>query len=447
MKKIKINPNLLFEMKNFLKLLVFIGVLTASVGFAQNPILKGMGVSDPHIRVFNDTIYLYSGHDASPDDKTWVMKDWRVFSTTNLLDWKLRDTISPKENYMDNNSTDCWASDASTRNGKYYFYFSDRKRGVGVMTADSPVGPFVDKLGKPLVAPMHDPTILVNNDLEKTPFLVYGDKEGGGFHIAKLNEDMISLAETPKRIQINGEEWKNAPEWMDKNYIFKHDDTYYLSWGRDYAISKNIYGPYESVGAVGEGYNLNQYAHGSFFNWKGQFYHIWCYYLKQGYKYRECIITYCHMDDNGKIVTDTDFLDKHFSNGVGKYNASWQKIEAEWFYEKSKGVKKEGAKKNGFILSNIKNGDFIKFANVTFDKRYRNLIAELYCEGNGTLEVRIDSPTGKCVGKIDISNKNNSKTFKNAVCKLDKLEGEKDIYITFNGSKDTSIKLDWVKFE
>ena len=53
---------------------------------AQNPILKGLGVSDPHVRVFNDTIYLYSGHDSSPTDKTWIMKDWRVFSSTDLID-------------------------------------------------------------------------------------------------------------------------------------------------------------------------------------------------------------------------------------------------------------------------------------------------------------------------------------------------------------------------
>ena len=78
----------------------------------QNPIIKS-GISDPHIRVFNDTIFLYSGHDASPDDKTWVMEDWRVFSTTDLVTWDYRGTISPKDNYMDNNSTDCWASDTA----------------------------------------------------------------------------------------------------------------------------------------------------------------------------------------------------------------------------------------------------------------------------------------------------------------------------------------------
>lgn len=429
--------------------IVILYMFLCTITFAQNPILKGLGVSDPHIRVFNDTIYLYSGHDTSPEDKTWVMKDWRVFSSTDLLNWSLKKTISPKDNYMDDNSTDCWASDAATRNGNYYFYFSDRKRGVGVMSSSSPKGDFKDVLRKPLVAPMHDPTILIDDDSEKTPYLIYGDKEGGGFHITKLNDDMISVAETPKPIKIIGDEWKNAPHWMDKNYIFKHKDTYYLSWGRDYAISKNIYGPYQSAGAVGNGFNLSELAHGSFFKWKGQFYHIWCYYIKKGYKFRESIISYCHMDDDGKIVTDIKFLDQHFKNGVGQYNASWEKIEAEWFYEKSsEEILKTGNKEKGFTLSNIKNRDWIKFANVTFDKKYQKIIANLTFEGKkGTVEIRTKSPEGKCIGKLKLTTENQSKVLQKIEFKINNNIEKTDIYIVFKTEKGSLLKLDWVKFE
>ena len=112
---------MIFKNKNFFVLMFFLWI--NAIGFSQNTIIKDQGVSDPHIRVFNDTIYLYSGHDSHPSDKTWKMKDWRVFSSTDLLNWKIRDTISPKENYMANDSEDCWAGDAISRNGKYYFYF------------------------------------------------------------------------------------------------------------------------------------------------------------------------------------------------------------------------------------------------------------------------------------------------------------------------------------
>lgn len=410
---------------------------------AQNPLIKDIGMSDPHVRVFNDTIYLYTGHDTHPDDKIWVMPEWRVFSSTNLLDWKQRGSISPKDNYMDDNSTDCWAADASSRNGKYYFYFSDRKRSVGVMQADTPTGPFVDALGKPLVAPMHDPTVLIDDDVNKTPYLIYGDKEGGGFHIAKLNEDMISVAETPKPINIIGEEWKAAPAWMDKNYIFKHNGKYYLSWGRDYAVAENVYGPYECVGAVGNGHNLNEFAHGSFFWWKGQFYHMWCYYIRPGFKYREVIMTYCHFNDKGEIVTDTRFLDEHFENGVGQYNASWDKIEAEWFYEKSESLEKV-ALNSGFQVSNIKEGSFLQFANVAFDKSYTNFVANLSGLGKyAKVEIVLDNPDGKVVGAVSFPN---SAAYKTVKCKVNVPKGKHNIYLKFTGIERDDCAIDWFHF-
>lgn len=432
-------------MKNKSDLLYLICLFLGYIVFAQNPVIANIGMSDPHIRVFNDTIYLYSGHDSSPNDRTWIMKDWRIFSSTDLVNWTIRDTISPKDNYMDDYSEDCWASDVSNRNGKYYFYFSDRKRGIGVMHSNSPNGKFIDALGKPLIAPMHDPTILIDNDNKNTPYIVYGDKEGGGFHIARLNEDMISLVETPKPLVINGKAWDDAPNWMDKNYIFKRNEKFYLSWGRDYAVSNNIYGPYTCVGAVGHGHHLNEFAHGSFFNWKGQFYHIWCYYIKQGFKYRESIITYCHFDDDGNIVTDTKFLDAHFSNGVGQYNASWETIEAEWYYEISGDLIKQGRKEDGFVVANIKNGDWIRFANLSFDKAFKKCILNILLKGKkGCLEIRLGSPTGHVLGTYKLVASTSFQKIKN---NIKPYKGKTDIYIVFKGDRKSSLQIDWLKFE
>ncbi len=431
---------------NIVKIFIPILILAIQFGFAQNPITKELGVSDPHIRVFNDVIYLYSGHDSSPTDKLWDMKDWRVFSTTNLLDWKLEQTISTKDSYMNDDSKDCWASDAATRNGKYYFYFSDQKRGIGVMSSTSPTGPFKDALGKPLVSPMHDPTIFVDDDAKKTPYIVYGDKSDA-YYIAALNDDMISTAEKPKPIIINGEAWQKAPKWMDKNYLFKYKDTYYLSWGRDYATSKNVYGPYESVGSFGTGHNLNELAHGSFFWWKGQFYHVWCYYIKNGFKFRETIITYCHIADDGKIVTDTNFLDKHYKNGVGQYDASWDKIEAEWFYDKSTEINKKGNKTDGFYLSNVQNKSWLKFANVNFSGKESQIEVVLKnTRGEGKLEIREGSLSGALLGTISIKSSDNN-SVQTLSSSIKKVFGKKDIYLKFSGNKDFEVDLDYFKFD
>lgn len=419
----------------------------AQLAISQNPITDYKGVSDPHIRVFNDTVFLYSGHDASPYDTTWIMKDWRVFSSGDLMNWNLERSIYPRDNYMDDYSGDCWASDAAARNGKYYFYFSDRKRGIGTMLANSPGGEFKDAIGHPLVSPMHDPTIFIEDDPNHTPYLIYGDKEGGGFHIAKLADDMISLAEDPKAIIIEGEKWENAPDWMDKNYLFKRKDTYYLSWGRDYAVSKTIYGPYHCIGAVGHGHHLSEFAHGSFFWWKGQFYHVWCYYIQPGFKYRETVITYCHFDDEGRIVTDVDFLNTHFSNGVGQYSASWSKIEAEWYYEISSEIEKRGNSKDGFRLTNIQNGSWLRFSNMKFEEKYKKFIASATFHGeNGTIEIRTDSLAGEIIGKapFDLSIMTNENHMLS--CKLKHLEGMENLYLIFHCNEGARIELDWFKF-
>ena len=414
-------------------------------GTADNPLIKGIGMSDPHIRVFNDTIYLFTGHDSHPDDKTWVMRDWRVFSSTDLINWKLATTISPKYNYMPDSTTDCWAGDAATRNGKYYFYFSDQKRSVGVMQAEHPGGKYTDALGKPLVAPMHDPTILVDDDKNKTPYLVYGDKEGGGYHIARLNNDMISLSEKPRPIVIEGEAWKNAPTWMDKNYLFKHQDTYYLSWGRDYAISKNICGPYICAGSVGKGHNLNEFAHGSFFNWKGQFYHIWTYYIRPGYKYRECIISYCHMTNDGKIVTDTGFLDKHFETGVGQYDASWDKIEAEWFTAASEISKKDNTN-GGFAVGDIENNDYLIFPNIKGLSGKSAIEFKAIANSSVTIEIRNNSPEGELLATINMKPSKSATGFENIRCNLPKMADNQNLCFVFKGKGKNLIQFDSFQF-
>lgn len=426
-----------------------ISIFLCNSVLAQNPIIGTPGISDPHVRVFNNKIYLYSGHDDKPTDVTWVMKDWRVFSTTDLINWKLETVISPENNYMGANSTDCWAGDAAERNGKYYFYFSDRKRSIGVMKADSPDGKYIDALGKPLVAPMHDPTIFTDDDSRKTPYLIYGDKEGGGYHIAQLNEDMISLADPPKPITITGKEWEKVGGWMDKNYLFKYQDTYYLSWGTDYAVSKNIYGPYTSAGATGKGHHLGVFAHSSFFWWKGQFYHIWCFYLKPEYKFRATIITYCHFDDQGRIITDTDFLDKHFATGVGQYDAGWSKIEAEWFYEKDSLIRKQSCADGGFELAGMYNGNWVRFTNVDMAKSSKRFTARVAGLGKlSHLEIRLDDINGKIIGKLKgVAPPNTEKTYRNISCSIASVKGKKDVYIKLKTKeKRPNVSLDWFSF-
>jgi len=248
-----------------------------------NPLIDEAGMSDPHALVVDGVCYLFTGHDVGFGVRDWVMPDWRIFRSDDLMTWTHVGTISPADNYMGADSTDCWAGDIVARNGQYYWYFSNRDRESGVMVAQRPEGPYVDAVGGPLVDSF-DPSIFVEDD--GAAYIVYGMHT---YRIARLDHSMVSLAEAPREIVIDR---KGVFPDTDKNSLHKHHGIYYLSCSGYYATSTELYGPYEYAGLVGEGWGLDTgYAHGDFFEWKGQWYHVWCRYRDRPRdRIRDCFI-------------------------------------------------------------------------------------------------------------------------------------------------------------
>ena len=100
------------------------------------------------------------------------------------------------------NRTDCWATDGAFRNNMYYFYLSVGGAQVAVVRAPSPSGPWDDPLGKPLLkegmAPteFRDPCVFEDDDGEF--YIIAGVFQ---YYIAKLGQDMISLAEPLRHVE------------------------------------------------------------------------------------------------------------------------------------------------------------------------------------------------------------------------------------------------------
>lgn len=267
----------------------------------KNPLIDEAGMSDPHALIENDVCYMFTGHDIGVGISDWVMPDWRIYRSADLLKWEHVGTISPEDNYMGKGNTNCWAGDIVKRNNKYYWYFSNRKESTGVMVANKPEGPYTDALGKPLVDSF-DPTIFVDDD--NTPYIVYGEHT---YKIARLKESMTELDEKPREIVIN--RTSTFPD-TDKNSLHKHNGIYYLSCSGYYATSKNIYGPYETKGVVGTGWGLDTgYAHGDFFTWKGDWYHVWCKYRDRSIdRIRDCFIAPVLYTSDGLMNDDLSML-------------------------------------------------------------------------------------------------------------------------------------------
>lgn len=111
---------------------------------AKNPIIANNGANNPHIRIIEGKAYPAASHDKSANSKKFIIEDWRLLSSDDLVNWKLEYTLKPEETYMGKPFDGCWTTDIIKRNGMYYWYFSERNHKAGVMVADAPSGPWKD---------------------------------------------------------------------------------------------------------------------------------------------------------------------------------------------------------------------------------------------------------------------------------------------------------------
>lgn len=174
---------------------------------------------DPAVLVDGDTVYLYTGHDASTDEQVekaiYEIPEYFCYSSTDLIHWNAEGVVMSMDTVdwtVDDSAA--WAAQVAKHYDKekekelYYLYFcswdrtSAGKQSIGVAVSESPTGPFVD-IGQPLVRGSVtkpdtssfndiDPTVWIETDEsgEEHRYLAWGN---GIFFICELNEDMISV--------------------------------------------------------------------------------------------------------------------------------------------------------------------------------------------------------------------------------------------------------------
>ena len=437
------------------KPLIFLSVasLLGSPVNAGNPVVPAAGLNDPHIHIFNGKAYLYATHDKSIENESFIMEDWWIWSSDDLVNWQLESVLDPADTYIGTGFQSAWATDAAYRDGKYYWYFSEANEQTGVVVADSPVGPWTDPLGKPFLAkdltPTHEYDISVFED-QGHHYAIFGVWD---FYIARMGEDMISLAETPRKISIGNPVGPYGEGYTDdKPFVHKRNGTYYLSWGAFYATSDNVYGPYEYRGAIlnedsfAPGYSeptwpngFLQGRHGSFFEWHNQSYFAYCDISQTGNRYfRDTFISYVHYKDNGEIAPiRVDGI------GVGEYDAIRGRIEAEDYFTARNAVKREGPD-GGFLVSIESGTNYIGFHNVggLSDKRTITVRASATGTSDGEIEIRKESSTGPVVTKLTVRTDRPGE-LQDFTGELPELDDKEDLYFVVKPSTGQEINLDY----
>jgi hypothetical protein len=337
------------------------------------------------------------------------MDDWWIWSSPDLVHWTNECVIKPEQTYIGKPFTGCWATDAAFRNGKYYFYFSEKNEQAGVLVADSPTGPWRDPLSKPLLradlTPTHEYDICVFQDDDGSPYIIFGVWD---YYIAKLNDDMISLAEEPRLLELDR---KFGPygegKTDDKPNLHKINGHYYLTWGCFYAMSDSVFGPYQFKGSVMDtnisfapGYATPtwpkgplQGRHGNFFSWHGQCYFTYCDMSRSGNRFfRDAFISYVHYKANGEIApVRVDGM------GVGEYCAPGQ-IEAEDFFAATNMEKQETF--GGFAVKATQAGGYLLFPNVRGLTNCSQVTLKFSSVGAAAgIEIRESSPEGRLLAK------------------------------------------------
>ena len=152
-------------------------------------------------------------------------------------------------------------------------------RGIGVLVADSPLGPFSDPIGKPLIGPQYDsidPTVFIDDDGQA--YLYWGNPN---LWYVKLNKDMISYSgEVIKDSSVAKVPGKPDPfHYQEGPWAYKRNGRYYMAYastccpeGIGYAMSQSPTGPWDFKGYVMHPSPASSGNHPGIIDYKGRSY-------------------------------------------------------------------------------------------------------------------------------------------------------------------------------
>ena len=250
----------------------------------SNPIIRDAFTADPAPLTVGDRLYLYVGHDEAKGDQRFTMKEWLVYSTTDMKRWEAHGAFMKPTDFKWAVG-DAWASHMVRKNGKFYYYAtvqhdkSHDGKAIGVAVSDSPTGPFVDARGSALVKDNKatwrtwsdiDPTVFTDDD--GTSWLAWGNSN---LYFAKLKPNMIELDGPPREVKV-----KN---YLEGPWLHKRGKLYYLTYASivepvqkkeriSYATAPSIRGPWTYRGEL-TGEATNSFTiHAGIEKFKGKWY-------------------------------------------------------------------------------------------------------------------------------------------------------------------------------
>ena len=470
------------------------------------PLFQTKYTADPSPMVVGDTLFLYTSHDASPEDipdpnekssAGFFMYDWLLWSTTDMVNWTEHGACaSLKEFSWRSRENGAWAIQTVERNGKYYLYAPLHGHGIGVLVADSPYGPFKDPLGQPLVWQKEhwddiDPSVFIDDDGQAWMF--WGNPQT---YCVKLNDDMISTKGdiyvlNPKdglmrpvkeegakiNLRVPGREkatWA-IQHYQEGPWFYKRNGHYYMGFastccpeGLGYAMSNSPLGPWKEQNYLMAPTQRDRGNHPGIADFKGHSYlfgqdydlmHLETFQHHERRSVNGTEITY---NADCTIQTSPYWLDLAPMKQLHWLNP-YKRVEAEtmaWGFglkSAKMGIENTGVvkdmpestgKKNMYIFD-INDDEYIRLRGVDFGSKGAKqfaIVAAAAAQAGCTITLRLDSKSGDAIGTVDVKSTGSVEKYRSFSAKVKGATGVHDLYLCFSKAFG-DVRLDWWTFK
>lgn len=454
----------------------------------NNPLMTQRFGADPYALIYDDTLYIYMTADTPEYDaegklgtNTYnIINKINVISSKDMVNWTDHGSVyAAGTEGAAKWAKNSWAPAAVWKEidgkPKFFLYFANSGGGIGVLSADSPTGPFVDPIGAELISKntptcdsvlwLFDPAVLVDDDGSAYIYFGGGVPEGkaanpGTGRVAKLGADMISLDGDPIPMEI--------PFLFEDSGIHKMGNTYYYTYSSNFSVTKegteeyglkngeicfmtseNPMGPFTYQGVIlpnpGEFFGVGGNNHHCVFNFRGEWYityHAESIEDRLGMEvkgYRSTHINKLVINEDGtlgRIVATREGVEQS-----GKLNP-YEVVEAETIWNSAGvdttqyGEQSTECGSGNMVVCGVKTGSWIGLKGVDFGEKGATELVASVCGGaeEGAVQIRVDGLEGEIVGYLTIPAGDGAAYTEQVATLLTTVTGVHDLYFTFYGS-------------
>ena len=430
-------------------------------GGGRNPFLPlSVYIPDGEPKVFGDRVYLYGSKDefggeycshkyhvysAPVDDlETWTDHGAILASTDEYLAEGIGDGVPWSDGLL-------WAPDVAKKGDTYYLYFCLSDGSEGVAESPRPEGPFtharrITMGGKPIEG--IDPSVL---EVNGSYYYTWGQ---GKCHMARLMDDMCTLdPESYIEALISNEEGREG--FHEGSSLRRIGDWYCLVYASeytirfpnrrgtptclDYAVSKEVSGPYERRGTIIDNTGIDPRSwnnHGSIIR-IGEDWFVFYHGSSNNSEYaRRARVERIRVDEESGTIARAEMT----SSGFARSLPIGETVDAACAYRLWGGAyctEKAGK----FPLVHVKDGNAAAFRYIDFGETRRdvNLTLRGTCLQGGEIAV---CAYGREMARVPVCQ---SGPFEETVL-LPGVQGRTELNVVFHGREDQEIlELDSIR--